>query len=226
MSRLRALSAEQHRAGAAAAALFLTLFLPWYRTSPVVAGRLLHDNLSAFEVFSFVEAAVLVVAAAILYLLWARANQKGFHLPGGDGWAVTIGGGWVVFLLIWRLFDKPEVPSGPVGVQWGLFVAMAVGGVLIAMGQRMRAEHRPEPPNPAEDLDWSGPSDTGRRRTGTDRPRRPVDASAVTRTLRDDRPSWEGEPPEAPGRARPSRLPDLPTRRLPDDGSSGDDAQG
>src|SRR4051795_1861237 len=116
MRRWKALSGEQQRAGIAAAALFLTLFLPWYRTSPLGTGGgpFQHQNLTAFGVFSFVEAAVLVVAAAVLYLLYARSQKRGFHLPGGDGWAVTIAGGWVVFLCIWRLFDKPDVARGTV----------------------------------------------------------------------------------------------------------------
>jgi hypothetical protein len=213
---LRKLSSEQQRAGAAAAALFLTLFLPWY-SHPVAAlrGGTTADRVSGFEAFSWVEAAVLIVSAAILYLLWARSQDRGFHLPGGDGWAVTIGGGWVAFLLVWRLFDKPDFTPGPVGIEWGLFVALLVAAVLVAMGQRMRAEHKPEPPNPAaEQDDWMQPV---RRRRGERPDRRPVDSRAVTRTLRDDRPDWEGEPPEAPSRAPRPSLPDLPTRRLADD---------
>src|SRR4051794_25449121 len=180
MKTWKALNGDQQRAGIAAAALLLTLFLPWYRTSPLVqSGPFRHQNLTAFGVFSFVEAAVPVVAAAVLYLLYARAQQRGFHLPGGDGWAVTIAGGWVVFLLIWRLFDKPEAKSGTVGVQWGIFVAMAVGVALAAAGQRMRAAHRPEPPNPAaEDLDWTHPTTETRPRERP--PPRPVDSTAVT----------------------------------------------
>src|SRR3954471_19808437 len=154
----KALDGGQRRAGIAAAALLLTLFLPWYRTSPLVeTGPFRHQNLTAFGVFSFVEAAVLVVAAAVLYLLYARAQRRGFHLPGGDGWAITIAGGWVVFLLVWRLFDKPQFNGGPVGVEWGLFVAIVVGGVLAAAGQRLRVAREPEPPNPAADALWETP---------------------------------------------------------------------
>jgi hypothetical protein len=208
VKRVRSLSADQQRAGAAAVALFLTLFLPWY-SHPVASlrGGTAADKVSGFEAFSFVEAAVLVVAAAILYLLYARSEQRGFHLPGGDGWAVTVAGGWVAFLLVWRLFDKPNFTPGPVGIEWGLFVALVVAAVIVAMGQRMRAAHAPEPPNPAEDPLWEVPP----RRREPRPERRPVDSGAVTRTLRDERPAWEGEPPEHPTR----RLPDAPTRRLP-----------
>jgi len=227
MRRLvRELSKDQLRAGIAAVALFLSLFLPWYRTSTTFRGQTQHDNLSAFEVFSFVEAAVLLVAAAVLYLLYARASKRAFHLPGGDGWAITVAGGWVVFLLIWRFFDKPDV-DGPVGIQWGAFVALAVGAALAAAGQRLRIAHEPEPPNPAEDLDWTPPPETPRRsrHRGAERAaRRPVDAQALTRVLRDERPNWDGEPPEPPSRssapertaspwADPRRDPERPATR-------------
>jgi hypothetical protein len=35
-------------------------------------------NLNAFQVFSFVEAAVLLVAAAVLFLLFERAEGRDF----------------------------------------------------------------------------------------------------------------------------------------------------
>ena len=196
MSRFRDLGRDQLQAGGAALALLLTMFLPWYREKVLVPR--VSSNLSAFEVFTFVEAAVLVVSGAVLYLLWARSQRRAFHLPGGDGWAVTIGGGWVLFLLIWRLFDKPHVggAGATVGVQWGLFVAMAVAAALLAAGQRMRVAARPEPPNPAEDPTWEVP--TRRNRSAA---RRPADPGAVTQALRERPPAWEGEPREAPGRA-------------------------
>lgn len=196
----RGLSNTQMRAGAAAFALALCMLLPWYRASfpraEKAGGGVVHDNLTAFGAFSWVEAAVLIVAGAVLYLLYARSHSRGFHLPGGDGWAVTIAGGWTLFLLIWRLFDRPGVEQGSVGVQWGLFVTMFVAAALLLAGQAMRVEHRPEPPNPAaDDPTWETPR--------TRRERHPVDSAAVTSVLREDRPAWEGEPPPPPSRAKP-----------------------
>jgi len=218
MRTIRKLSRDQQLAGLAAILLFFTLFLPWYRTSPVINGRVIGNNLSAFEVFSFVEAAVLVVSAAVLYLLLARARERAFHLPGGDGWAVTIAGGWAVFLIIWRFFDKPDVNPGPVGIQWGAFVALVAAGLLAAAGQRLRVGRTPEPPNPAEDPTWETPRRTRRR---DDADRRPVDTAKLRRTLREERPAWEGEPPAVPGATPepppPPPPPPPPTRALPDE---------
>ena len=193
----RALPKEMQQAAGAAGALMLTLFLPWY--SAVFRGNEARSfNRSAFGEFSFVEAAVLLVAAGVLYLIWARSQRKGFHLPGGDGTVIMVAGAWASLLLVWRLFDTPESPDAEFGLQWGIFVALAVAGLLTAAGARVRAAHRPEPPNPAaDDAGWERPPRAERRRPE----RRPREATAVTEVLR-ERPDWEGEPPEAPGRAR------------------------
>jgi hypothetical protein len=213
VSRLRELPSELRNAGIAAAVLALTLFLPWYTQSYVPEGskEFVKRNVSAFGVFSFVEAAVLLVAAAVMFLIWARSERKGFHLPGGDGTAIMLAGGWAVLLLVWRLFDKPDAanPSEDYGLQWGIAFALAAAVALLTMGLRVRAVHRPEPPNPAAD------------EPEPPRPRRPrVESTAVTEVL-GERPDWSGEPPEAPGRARPSqpreRDPaDAPTEHLDD----------
>jgi hypothetical protein len=199
----RALPAEMQQAAGAAAGLGLTLFLPWYEKSffdtSGAAPRSQSQSLSAFGVFSFVEAAILLVAAGVLYLIWARSQRKGFHLPGGDGTVIMAAGGWAFLLLVWRLFDKPDVddPGATVGIGWGIFVALVAAGALTAAGARVRAAHRPEPPNPAaDDAGWERPPRAERRRAA----RRPREVTAVTEAFSRP-PGWEGDPPEAPGRA-------------------------
>jgi hypothetical protein len=191
LERLRQLPPELRNAGIAAAALAFSLVLPWYSKSLARGDRFINDNLSAFGVFTFVEASVLLVAGGVVFLVWARSERKGFHLPGGDGVVISIAGGWALALLVWRLFDKPDVsdPGATVGIQWGIF------GALVAAGARVRAVHRPEPPNPAAD-GWEEPP----RRPAPPRPdRRPADPAAVTEVL-GERPDWSGEPPEPPDR--------------------------
>jgi hypothetical protein len=195
---LRGLGPELRMAGAAAAGLAFTLILPWYEKSFFAGSVAVTDSLSAFQVFSFVEAAVLLVAGGVLYLVWARAQRKAFHLPGGDGTVIMAAGAWALLLLVWRLFDKPDVSdrAATVGIQWGMFAALLAAGLLTAAGARVRAAHRPEPPNPAaDDAGWERPQRAERRTE-----RGPREATAVTEALR-DRPGWEGDPPEAPGRA-------------------------
>jgi hypothetical protein len=210
LGRLRELPPELRNAGIAAAALALTLFLPWYERSYVPSGssEFVQRNVSAFGVFTFVEAAVLLVAAGVLFLVWARSEKKAFHLPGGDGTAIVLAGGWAALLLVWRLFDKPDAPSsdGDYGLQWGIFAALVAAGALVTTGLRVRAAHRPEPPNPAAEEE---PPREPRP------PRRRADPTTVTEVL-GERPDWSGEPPEPPRRSRRPAAPDdeAPTDRL------------
>lgn len=153
----RSLSGEQRTVATAALGLFVTMFLPWYSTSfPQKVGktgiRLAAgiDSKSAIGAFTFVEAAVLLVAISVLLLLKARADGKAFHLPGGDGTIVTLAGGWTCVLIIWRLFDKPHLGGAVVGLKWGIFAALAVAGMLTYAGLRLRAAHELEPPLPAD----------------------------------------------------------------------------
>ena len=150
----RALSSEQRLAAVAAILLLLSMVLPWYEETgnAIVGGKLerIDDAKSAFGVYSFVEAAIFVVVVGTIALLWARAERKAFHLPGGDG-AIIMGAGlWVMFLVFYRQLDKPDGRrEGPirtvVGVEWGIFVAFVIGAVLAYAGYRIRAAHTPEP---------------------------------------------------------------------------------
>src|SRR3954453_16796416 len=135
------------------------MFFPWYQESYVPQGarEFVQKNLSAFNVFSFVEASILLVAGGVLFLIWSPAQGRAFPLPGGDGVAISLAGGWALLLLIWRLFDKPDIPGigVTVGIQWGIFGALLAAGWLVFAGARVRAAHRPEPPNPkADEVDW------------------------------------------------------------------------
>jgi hypothetical protein len=143
----------------------------------------------------------------VLVLLYARARRRGFHLPGGDGTVILVAGGWASLLLVWRLFDKPGVddPGATVGIQWGWFVALVMAVLLAAAGLRMRAAHRPEPPNPAEEVEWEAAPPrrppAAAPAAAPPRPRR-ARSPAVTEPF-GERPDWEGEPPEHPGRSAP-----------------------
>ncbi|MBV9836900.1 MAG: hypothetical protein JO156_02190 [Solirubrobacterales bacterium] len=158
MRAWRSLPPERRLAAFAAIGLFLTLFLPWYQETVVAAGpKPLEASISVtgWQAFSFVEAAVLLVAVGVLTLLFQRAEGRAFHLPGGDGWVITAAGFWTCLLVIWRIFDKQSVnvrgPGTTVsGIEWGIFVALGVAALLVYAGNRIRAAHTPEPPLPEE----------------------------------------------------------------------------
>jgi hypothetical protein len=209
----RAMGSERRTAALAAVGLLVTMFFPWYQQNAVVdtprSAPLQSRNLDAFQVFSFVEAAVLLVSLAVCYLLFARAEGRDFQMPGGDGTVVLAAGLWTALLLVFRLFDKPGVTAhgvaANVGVQWGIFFALAAAGLLAYSGQRMRPSHRappalrharpggpggePEPPTREEARERGGDGEEGSRiverkarRQGPERPAfPPAPATAATR---------------------------------------------
>jgi hypothetical protein len=151
----RALAPERQLAALASLGLFASMFLPWYdKTDTVVvrgAAKATETSLSAFQAFSFVEAAVLLVSAGVLAMLFQRAEGRVFQLPGGDGLIVMIAGGWTALLIFYRLLDKPGLQgndrvTATVGVEWGIFIALLLALAVAYAGARMRALERPGPP--------------------------------------------------------------------------------
>ena len=150
----RNLTADQKLAALAAVALLVSMLLPWYQETGFVnvRGKVqpLDDAKNAFQVYSFVEAAIFVVSAGVIVLLYARGKRKAFHLPGGDGTVIMAAGLWVMFLIFYRQLDKPAgrregLVNISVGVEWGIFVAFLLGALLAYAGYRIRAHHTPEP---------------------------------------------------------------------------------
>jgi hypothetical protein len=209
----------------ASAALFVTLFLPWYQVTliaPARSAKLQSASaaITGWGAFSFVEAAVLLVAAGVLTLLFQRAEGRAFHLPGGDGGVITAAGIWTCALIVWRIFDKQGATTqGPSatssGVEWGIFVALAAAGFLAYSGSRIRAAHRPEPPLPGENrapVGSNAAADTTevpRRRQRAIEPRWRDSATEVRR--RDASP--ETGPSDARTKVRPREAPTKVSRR-------------
>ncbi len=160
-----AMSRERRIAAISAIALLVTMFLPWYglqSLNPKTKAIYSH-NINAFGDVSFVEAAVFLVAAGVLTLLFARAEGREFNMPGGDGTVVALAGGWAVVLIFYRVFDRPGGNGYPVGIQWGFFLAFVAAGSLAYAGWRMRAHERPAMPvrrhrPPPEEPAFDGPA--------------------------------------------------------------------
>jgi hypothetical protein len=216
----RALTREQRVTALAALGLFASMFLPWYsKTDTLVvhgAVRATATSLSAFQAFSFVEAAVLLVSAAVLGMLFARAERRLFQLPGGDGVIVTIAGGWSALLIFYRLLDKPglqgnERITATVGVEWGIFIALLLALGLVYAGARMRALETPEPPlrrsRPRAGEPTPGPADARTRRPRASSPDTPSAPTVIAR--RTQRPQ-AAAPVPARTSSEPSRRPRYP----------------
>ena len=225
----RALPHESQLAAFASIGLFLTLFLPWYQVTLIARAQSAKlqsasVTITGWGAFSFVEAAVLLVAAAVLTLLFQRAEGRAFHLPGGDGGVITAAGVWTCVLIIWRIFDRQvATTNGPSatssGVEWGIFIALAAGAFLTYSGSRIRAAHRPEPPLPGED---HAPAGSNAAADTTTEPRRPRErGSEPRRRARTPRPVSADRPvsvadrrPAAPADRRPAAPADRPRRRV------------
>jgi hypothetical protein len=170
----RAMASEQRLAGLAAIGLLVTMFFPWYGLQSVdPKTRAIHSrSINAFGDISFVEAAVFLVAAGVIVLLFARAERRAFHLPGGDGTIVTAAGAWAALLIFYRVFDRPDGGGYPVGIEWGFFLAFVASGALAYAGWRIRQAHRPEPPLPGEEPTSAVPPESARTDVAPPRPRR------------------------------------------------------
>jgi hypothetical protein len=139
---------------------------PEQRVAAVGALLLL---VSTFGPFSFVEAAEVLIALAVLALLRARALGRRFHLPLGDGTAVAAAGLWAAILIVVRLFDRPLGQN---------LLALACCAILAAAGIRERAKR------PADDLAAEPVPSPGERFRGDlleDVERRPGAATPVAR---------------------------------------------
>ena len=87
---------------------------------------------STFGPFSFVEAAIVLVAASVLLLLRRRAQGRDFHVPFGDGMVIAAAGVWTGLLIVVRLFDRPLGQN---------MLALVCAAILVLAGLRERAKH-------------------------------------------------------------------------------------
>jgi hypothetical protein len=143
-----ALAPEQRLAAVAAVALLVTMFFPWYDLQSLnhKTGAINSHSISAFGDVSFVEAAVFLVAAGVITLMFARAERRDFHMPGSDGAVVMVAGAWATLLIFYRVFSRPAGHGYPVGIEWGFLLAFLAAGVLTFAGWRMRGASAPEAP--------------------------------------------------------------------------------
>jgi len=132
----------------------------WRRLSPEQRAAGIGSLLlivSTFGPFSFVEAAIVLIAGAILLLLRKRAGNAIFHLPFGDGSVIAAAGLWSALLIVVRMFDRP--------LGQGL-LALVCAAILVLAGIRERSKR------PADD------APTARLREQRDR-----DATAPTQRI-------------------------------------------
>jgi hypothetical protein len=232
----RTLAPDRRLAAVASVGLFLTLFLPWYQVTVIAPGKVATAALTGWGSFSFVEAAVLLVAAGVLTLLYRRAQGRAFHLPGGDGGVITVAGAWTCLLIIWRIFDKQGARVSGTGaessgIEWGIFVALGVAALLTYAGSRIRAANQPEPPLPGEGEPTPPPTEARPRSRPARSPRPvPADGPPTDRIARDPTTRVTRDPrfgpsvvPEEPPTLRISRSARTPPPERAGPAADGDD---
>jgi hypothetical protein len=127
------------RFAAEAAATWRALNLE-QRVAAVAATLVIVSTLGPF---SFVEAAQILTAGAVLLLLRMRAQRREFHLPLGDGTAIAGAGLWCAVLIATRMFDRPPGQTA---------LALVCALLLAGAGIRERAKREADDlPDPAED---------------------------------------------------------------------------
>lgn len=111
------------------------------RLAAIAASLVIVSTLGPF---SFVEAAEVLAAGAVLVLLRMRAQRREFHLPLGDGTAIAAAGLWCAVLIATRMFDRPPGQTA---------LALLCALLLAAAGIRERAKREADDlPDPATEV--------------------------------------------------------------------------
>lgn len=154
---LRGLRGNERLATVGVAVIAGSLLLPWYGIP--VAGDLVQTGLGAF---TWAEGALLLVAAATLFL---ALQVGGGYVPPRPlrEWALlATAGTWAAAIVVYRMVVRPELDFEVIvrvqrdyDLRYGIFVALAGALLIVAAGLRARRTERrtrspaPSGPNPA-----------------------------------------------------------------------------
>jgi hypothetical protein len=165
-------SRDRRTAALASVGLLLTLFLPWFQETVIVRNganvlQAATVSLTGWGAFSLAEVVMVLIVVGVLALLFERAEGRSFHLPGGDGGVILTAGCVTSLLLAWRIVGN-QGTSGhggyatSSGIEWGIFIALALSLLLAYSGSRIRAAREPEPPprHHGDEMPFWGPSPT------------------------------------------------------------------
>jgi hypothetical protein len=135
------LSGGERMAALGAVAMPVSLLFPWYGFrlgSPISA--------TAIDSFSFAHAALLLTAAAVIYLLM-RPDPRPLPRPLSVGGLLIAAGLWSFVILAYLFADPPDelvdiATIGGVRIRYGAFVAAGAAAAMIIGGLRARADRR------------------------------------------------------------------------------------
>jgi hypothetical protein len=139
---------------------------------------------STFGPFSFVEAAIVLVAIGVLVLLRKRAQGHQFHIPFGDGAVIAAAGIWSAVLIVIRLLDRPLGQN---------LLALVCAAILVLAGLRERAKR------PADDVPAEATPPRQRRRERPPPPPERLGPDKVETEALFEPPEWPAPPADKPG---------------------------
>ena len=131
--------------------LAISIFLAWYS----LGNKFAHINgchgpntsCSGWNALTILRYLLLLAALAPVILAWIIVRGHALSWPRGELTAVTALAA-LTFTIFRGLIDKPGTPSGEISVNYGWFVAL-VGGLLILAGSIWRSREsaaRRKPP--------------------------------------------------------------------------------
>jgi hypothetical protein len=131
--------------------LGISVFLSWYtlgnRFATLNSCRGPHTSCTAWHSLLILRFLLLIAAVAPAILAWIIIRGHALSWPRGELTAVTALA--ALTMIVFRgIIDRPGTPPGEIGIDYGWFVAL-VGGLLILLGALARARQstaRRKPP--------------------------------------------------------------------------------
>jgi hypothetical protein len=118
------------------AVLAVSIFLPWYSLGNGFANLNGHHgagaHLSAWQALSIIRILLLLGALAPAILAWIVVRQHALSWPRGELTAIVAIAA-ITLILVRGVIIKPGSPSGEIGLQYGWFVAL-IAGVVVLVG--------------------------------------------------------------------------------------------
>jgi hypothetical protein len=131
--------------------LGISVFLAWYslgNSNAVLNGcHGPHTSCTAWKALSILRFLLLLAAVAPAILMWIILRGHALSWPRGELTAVTALAA-LTFIIFRGLIDRPGSPPGEISIDYGWWVALA-GGVLILIGSIWRSREsaaRRKPP--------------------------------------------------------------------------------
>jgi hypothetical protein len=114
--------------------LAVSVFLPWYklgnRFATLNGHRGAGAHLSAWQSLGIIRILLLLAAVAPLVLAYIIVRQHALSWPRGELTAI-VGITAITLIFVRGLIIKPGTPSGEVSIDYGWFVALLAGIVLL-----------------------------------------------------------------------------------------------